>query len=83
MLVSLPMKVFNRDRLVLLLFGLLSGCEKESLQAEPAASAKAEAKDEAAEVGAEEVVPAGSSSAGKQKTCAPGGCAPGKCGGSE
>lgn len=80
------MKLSQREHLMVLLFGLLAGCEKDAIKAEKqkpgAATASAAANPaESARVDAQEVTPA--SSAGtkkKEKTCAPGGCAPGKCG---
>jgi hypothetical protein len=80
------MKLSQREHLMVLLFGLLAGCEKDAIKAEKpkpgAAMASAAAKSiESARVDAQEVTPASSASAKKkEKTCAPGGCAPGKCG---
>ena len=83
------MKLSQREHLMVLLFGLLAGCEKDQVKAEKlkpgaaTASAAAEAiqSAESAEVDAHEVAPASSSGAKKkEKSCAPGGCAPGKCG---
>ncbi len=76
------MKPSQHEHLLILLFGLLAGCEKEAIKAEkPKPEASAAAKSESARVDAEEVTPASSAGAKKkEKTCAPGGCAPGKCG---
>jgi hypothetical protein len=81
-----------RERLVVVLLGLLAGCEKdaEKISPEPASSASQAAEaasgnaakaapKPAATVGATEVTPKASGSA-KAGSCAPGGCAPGKCG---
>lgn len=82
----------RRERLAVVLLGLLGGCDKDSdkISAEPASSvsqgaeaaggsASKAAPKPAGSVGASEVAPkpSGSAKAGK---CAAGGCAPGKCG---